>query len=84
MKNKTKNTIPAKIEVGSIIRIPAISPHNHPIWEVTGIHYAASQSENLVSLKRLDLNPGIAYGKTQTESIVPMAILGTHPLLQNP
>lgn len=73
-----------EIQVGSIIRLPNPAPNNHSLWKVTGIHHGASQHENLVSIRRLDLNPGSAFGKTQPDSIIPMAILGTHPLLENP
>jgi hypothetical protein len=85
MKTKTTPTKPTlKLEVGSILRLPSPAPHNHSIWRVTGIHYGATQCENLVTIRRLDMRPGSAYGKTQEESIVPMAIIGTHPLLENP
>jgi hypothetical protein len=82
---ETDNNKPVlKIEVGSILRLRAMAPHGHSIWKVTGIHPGATQSESLVSIRRLDMNPGSAFGKKQEESIVPMAILGTNPFLENP
>lgn len=84
MKQKPPEKPTLEIKVGSIIRLHGLSPHCHSIWKVTGIHYGATQCENLVSIQRIDMNPGSAFGKTQKDSIVPMAIIGTHPLLENP
>ncbi|MDE2105159.1 MAG: hypothetical protein KGL39_48475 [Patescibacteria group bacterium] len=86
MKTNTKPTEQKptlEIAVGKTIRLQSPKPHNHSLWRVTGIHYGATQCENLVSLRRLDINPGSAFGKTQTDSIVPMAIIGTHPNIEN-
>ena len=66
-----------KIEVGSILRLC------HAVWKVTGIHYGATQCEDLVSIRRLDHNPGSAFGKTQPDSILPLAILLSHPFIEN-
>lgn len=83
-ETKTKTTKTAiDLKVGAVIRLQVIPPHNHALWKVTGIHYGATQCENLITIRRLDLNAGTAHGKTQHESVVPVAILGTHPLLEN-
>lgn len=83
MKTESLTKPTLKIEVGAIIRLKSQGAAHHSIWKVVGIHYGASLQENLVSITRLDLNPGDAYGKVQKESIVPMAILGTHAGLEN-
>ncbi|MDE2107412.1 MAG: hypothetical protein KGL39_60005, partial [Patescibacteria group bacterium] len=83
-ESKTETKKPTlDLEVGKIIRLPSTQPHNHALWRVTGIHYGATQCENLITIRRLDINAGSAHGKTQHESVVPIAILGTHPLLEN-
>jgi hypothetical protein len=73
-----------KIEVGAILRMKAPPPHHHWLWLVTGIHYGALQQEGLVTIRRLDANPGCVWGCTRPESIVPFSILSTHALLHNP
>lgn len=72
------------LSVGKVIRIKNASPHSHSVWRIIGHMPGASQQENLVAIRRLEVNPGNnVAGKTQYESIVPMALLSTHPSIEN-
>ena len=72
------------LSVGKVIRIKSSSPHPHSLWRITGRMEGASQQENLVAIRRLELNPGNnVEGKVQEDSIVPMSLLSTHPAIEN-
>lgn len=54
----------ADLSIGKIIRIKSSSPHSHSLWRITGHMDGANQQENLVAIRRLELNPGNAkYAK---------------------
>lgn len=60
--------------VGRIVRLETLLGRYH-LWKITGVHYGETQSENLVSLQRLDVNPGNAFGQIMTNTIAPLCLL---------
>lgn len=68
------------IPIGAVLKIK--QGGNTRFWKVTGIHLGATKCENLVTLKTVDMDNGSAFGKTVKESIVPLYILATHPLIE--
>lgn len=75
------------LKVGGIVRIKSEHlgqnmPFGHAVWKVSGIHYGATNKEDLISLKRLDFDSGSAFGKTQEDSIIPVDVLMSHPNIE--
>ncbi len=84
--NTTNDSVkpPLDCGVGKVIRIKSPAPHPHSLWRITAHMHGASQQENLVAIRRLEINPGNnVEGKVQEDSVVPMALLSTHPAIEN-
>jgi len=64
--------------VGRVIRLKTMLGKYH-LWKITGIHYGTTRCENLVSLRRLDIEPGTAFGQIMVSTIAPLCLLSDNP-----
>jgi hypothetical protein len=64
--------------VGRIVRLETLLGRYH-LWKITSVHLGAVQAESLVSLQRLDVNPGTAFGQTMMNTIAPLCLLTENP-----
>lgn len=76
--------VSVSLDVGDVIRLKTGSGTNtrFKVWQITGIHLGALNHEDIISLKRLDVSLGSAYGSTVSESLMPMDLLTSHPYVE--